>query len=379
MGRVIYSSRMKVLVVVGTRPEAIKLDPFVRAAAQRSSWVVQVVCTGQHDVLLAPLAGRLGFEGTTLAGEVSMHEALRDAIVAARPDVVVGQGDTASALEAARVSTGLGIAFVHVEAGLRTGDLQHPCPEESYRVEIARLATLHLAPTIGAREHLLREGVCSTRIVVTGNTGADATAQTLAGLPADGSAPSTRASALASRRVLITMHRRESLEGGLQAVCASIEALARRHEDVDFVLPLHANPRVMAIVEHMGAYPNVRRLAPLRHDELLWVLRGSAFTITDSGGVQEEACAVRVPALIARRRTERVESIARGWAKLVGWDRTQLESWADAWLDDPRARARATPTADPFGDGRAAMRCVDAMRWWAGESSEPPPPWTPVA
>ena len=370
----------RVLVVVGTRPEAVKLAPLVRAAALVRDLTLEVVWTGQHAGLVAPHAAGLGVEPPEGPAQGAALDALRAVVGSAlhdhEPDAIVAQGDTDSVVAAAEVAHGAGVPFVHVEAGLRSGSLEHPWPEEHNRVRVARLGSLHLAPTARAASNLHEEGIDRAAIVVTGNTIVDAVTHTLATL--DAAAPSARLAPFESdrTRVLFTHHRRESFPDGAASVVGAIAAIADAHPEVEIVMPAHPNPALDSVVAPLSRRPNVRRLPPLDHRELLWLLRRCRFAVTDSGGIQEEAPSVGVPVLVTRRATERPEAVERGWARLVGWERQSIEADATRWLRDDPAWASSRPRCNPFGDGLAAPRCVQALRCLLGLSSQPPAAWT---
>lgn len=370
----------RVLVVVGTRPEAVKLAPLVRAAARARDLTLDVVWTGQHAGLVAPHAAGLGVEPPAGPAQGAAPDALRRAVGQAvrerTPDAVMAQGDTDSVVAAAEVAHAAGVPFVHVEAGLRSGSLEHPWPEEHNRVRVARLATLHLAPTSRAAQNLRSEGVRRSAIVVTGNTIVDAVAHTLTSL--DAAAPTIRLAPFETERprVLLTHHRRESFPDGAASVMQAVASVADTHPEVEIVMPAHPNPALESIVAPLSSRSNVRRLPPLDHRELLWLLRRCRFAVTDSGGIQEEAPSVGVPVLVTRRATERPEAIERGWARLVGWERETIETNALRWLRDDTAWASSRPRCNPFGDGHAAQRCIQALRCALGLSSQPPAAWT---
>lgn len=369
------------LVVVGTRPEAVKLAPVIRAAAGATDLELTVEWTGQHAGLVAPHAAALGVRAPAGPARGAEPATLREQVSAAlahhRPDAVLSQGDTGSVVAAAEVSGRFGVPFVHLEAGLRSGSLEHPWPEESNRLRVAPLAALHLAPTARAAENLIAEGIPSGSVVITGNTVVDAVHHTLRTLPVSGP-PTERLHALDSprTRVLFTHHRRESFPQGAAAVIAAVAAFARAAPEVEVVMPTHPNPALDALVGPLEATSNVRRLPPLNHRELLWLLRRCRFAITDSGGIQEEAPSVGVPVLVTRRRTERPEALEHGWAKLVGWQPERIEGCARRWLRDEAALMRARPSCNPYGDGRAATRCVQALRCLLGLSLQAPAAWT---
>ncbi len=369
----------RVLVVVGTRPEAVKLAPLVRAAAGAEDLALDVVWTGQHARLVSPHAAGLGVappQGPAQGAEPdALRSRVRAAVMRRHPDAVLAQGDTGSVVAAAEVAHGAGVPFVHLEAGLRSGCLEHPWPEESNRIRVARLASLHLAPTRRAADNLRAEGVDHRAVVVTGNTIVDAVHHVLGALPEH--APSNRLARfeVPARRVLFTHHRRESLPGGAASVVQAVAAFADAHPDVEVAAPQHPNPALDDVMTPLRGRSNVRCLPALEHAELLWLLQRCRFAITDSGGIQEEAPSVGVPVLVTRRATERPEALERGWAQLVGWDADRIEARARSWLTDDRALARARPRCNPFGDGRAAGRCLQALRFLLGVSAQPAAAW----
>ena len=387
------SSRPTLAIVFGTRPEAIKLAPVVRAARAYEDWTVAVIASGQHRDLARQVAEELELAadvelsvmrpGQGLAGlSARLLDALDPALAGLEPAWAVVQGDTTTALAGAMAAFYRRIQVAHVEAGLRTGDRAAPFPEEVNRLLIARLAELHLAPTPRAAAALRAEGIDAGAIEVTGNTAVDAMRWQLARLPADGSPPPGADAAwlapFAGARplVLVTGHRRESFEGGLQAVCGAVAALAGLYPGVDFVYPVHLNPQVQAEVRAgLGGRANVHLLPPVGYAAALWLLRRARLVITDSGGLQEEAPGVGTPALVTRAATERPEAAELGYARIVGHDPGLLIQAARTWLDDPDARDRASAPTSPFGDGRAATRAVAAIRRRLGLPAAEAPPW----
>jgi UDP-N-acetylglucosamine 2-epimerase (non-hydrolysing) len=275
-----------------------------------------------------------------------------------------------------------GIAVAHVEAGLRTHDRTAPFPEEMNRVLVGRVASLHLCPTPRARDNLLREGTSPRELVLTGNTVVDALRWVLARIPAPDQRPDGLPADLHLRDdaplVLVTGHRRESFAGGLASVCTALRDLATAHPEVDIVYPVHLNPVVQRGVRASQAgVPNVQLCAPLDYPCAVWLMRRSRFVITDSGGIQEEAPELGKPVLVTRVATERPEAAERGMAVVVGYDAGAIASWASLWLGDEDAYRRAVPTRNPFGDGRAAERCIVALRERLGLTvTARPAPWT---
>ena len=359
-----------ILFVFGTRPEAIKLCPVIRETAAASGLAARVCVTGQHrsmlDQVLAAFAVRpdhdlnLMTPGQTLASVTAGVLTGLDPILAAeRPSMVVVQGDTTTTFAAALAAFYRDIPVAHVEAGLRTGDLRQPFPEEWNRIAAGRLAALHFAPTEGARRNLLAEGVDPARIEVTGNTGIDAVLQTVEALDR-GALPRREWPFLdpSRRMILVTAHRRESFGPGIEEICDGLAALAVRR-DVQIIFPVHRNPNVLDVVsERLGGHPNVVLLEPLEYPEFVDLMRRSCLILTDSGGIQEEAPSLGKPVLVLRDRTERPEAVEAGTVKLVGPHRARIVEEATRLLDDPAAYARMSAVHNPYGDGRASARIV---------------------
>lgn len=373
-----------VLIVFGTRPEAVKLAPVIQAARRYGDWRVRTCSTGQHRELLASILPVLRCHpeieldvmkpGQTLNQLLArLLVALDDVIADERPDMIVAQGDTTTVVATALTSFQSGIAFAHVEAGLRTGDCTAPFPEEGNRRIVTSLASLHLAPTERAASALRREGIDDADIRVTGNTAVDVARHVLTLLPSDGSPPDGDVDLSRWRKrplVLVTGHRREGVREGLKAVCDAIATLARQFPQVDWVYPVHLNPAVQSLVRsRLGSQANVHCLPPLPYDQTLWLMRRCRFIVTDSGGIQEEAPELGKPVLVTRVSTERPEAVEQGFAQVVGYDGAMIRTWASRWLNDERAYRAACPTYNPFGDGAAAVRCVSALRERLGLSS----------
>lgn len=350
------------LLIVGTRPEAIKLAP-VALALDASKAAVQICTTGQHRELAEEALDWFGLRpdlmlGCNSASLDSMAGSLVTAIGASvrelRPDWVIVQGDTTSALAGAIAAHLAGFRLAHVEAGLRSGDRARPWPEESHRKLIAAIADLHFAPTPAAAEALRAERVDPASIHVTGNTAVDAL-QLLRDETVDLQSKS------APRRVLVTCHRRESFGVGVIGVAGAIKRLASRG-DVQILIPLHPNPRAggalgAALEDHAG----VTLMPPLPYPAFIRELARAHLVLTDSGGIQEEAPSFGVPVLVMRDVTERSEGIVAGTARLVGTDPDRIVSEATRLLDDPEAHAAMARAHNPYGDGRAAGRIVRVL------------------
>jgi UDP-N-acetylglucosamine 2-epimerase (non-hydrolysing) len=391
------SDTIKALSVFGTRPEAIKMAPVVRRLAADPRFDARVCVTGQHremlsqvlevfdiapDHDLAVMAPGQDLFDVTARVLVGMREVLR----AEQPDVVLVHGDTTTCFTAGLAAFYERIPVAHVEAGLRTGDLSRPWPEELNRVLVGRFADFHFAPTEAARRNLLGEGVPSDRVHVTGNTVVDAlldVRRRVAGEPAAAFAMDLGADLAAGLDgsqapvVLVTGHRRESFGRGFQDLCAALRTAAGTHPDWRFVYPVHLNPNVRGPVhEALEDVPNVHLIEPLDYRPFVWLMNRATAILTDSGGIQEEGPSLRVPVLVTRDVTERPEAIAAGTVRLVGTDPERIRDGLEAAILDGATRERMCSGVNPYGDGRAAERIADhlvdhlAAHLWNGEDGE---------
>jgi UDP-N-acetylglucosamine 2-epimerase (non-hydrolysing) len=352
---------MRIAVVIGTRPEAIKLCPVVLALRRFSEIEAVVVSTGQHREMLGPILSHfqvqphfdlgLMLPDQTLSGLMSRALDRLDALFAGlMPATVVVQGDTTTAVSAALAAFHRKIPVAHVEAGLRTHDLAAPFPEEANRSLIARIARWNYAPTEKAAEALKAERVPG-EIVWTGNTVVDALLQVAVAV----GEPQTVLTR--DRLVLITGHRRENLGERFREAFRAIGRLADAYPDVDFVYPVHMNPRVREHAhELLGDRANLQLLPPVAYPELVALLKRACLVLTDSGGIQEEAPSFGVPVLIMRDKTERAEAVEVGVAQLVGTRGDAIFERTSQLLDEPASRAAIAPIENPFGDGKAASR-----------------------
>lgn len=364
----------EVLLLVGTRPEAVKAAPVALALAEHPSLRPAIVHSGQHAVMveqaLSPFGlrpdERLSYRRRT-GGQAELFAnllpALDDLLARRGPAAVLVQGDTATALAGALSAFWRRIPVVHLEAGLRTGDLTAPFPEEANRQLVARIAALHLAPTPAAAAALAAESPSGGPVVVTGNTVVDAALRVAAlGAPAvnpDLVAVEQELETHGGRLVLVTAHRRESWGEPLDEILDAVATLAERHPDVRVLLPMHPNPAVRTqVVAALGTHPQVTLTEPLAYPDLVRVLRRAALVLTDSGGIQEEAPSFGVPVLVLREVTERMEAVQAGCAWLVGTDRARILPEADEML---RMRFRVPLQNNPFGDGNAAQRVCAAI------------------
>lgn len=364
------AARPRILVVFGTRPEAIKLFPLVHAL-RRTDADVRVCVTGQHREMLDQVLeiARITPEHDldlmlpnqsldTLSARLLTE--LGKVMDADRPDRVIVQGDTATAMIGALTAYYRKIPVGHVEAGLRSGNIYHPWPEEVNRKVVGAIADLHFAPTDTSRDALLAENVPAERIHVTGNTVIDALIETRERVDSDATLASTIAPIAArfagKRIVAVTTHRRENFGEGLKSVAQAVRRIADR-PDVAVIFPVHPNPNVRApMTEVLGGIDNVAMIDPLDYPNFVRLLSLCHFVMTDSGGVQEEAPALAKPVLVMRETTERPEGVVAGTAKLVGNDEEVIVTEASRLLDDKAAYEAMARAHNPFGDGRSSER-----------------------
>jgi len=374
--------KKKIAVIFGTRPEAIKLCPVVLAMQASSAFDCKVCVTGQHREMLQQVLDVFNVRpdkdlalmrpNQTLGGLTSRAiAAIDDYLSEEKPDVVVVQGDTTTVLAASLAAFYHHIPIAHVEAGLRTWNLESPWPEEANRVLTSRLAKWHFAPTQNNKENLVKEGVTASDVYVTGNTVIDALMLARAkieklsgeelddaiGLPA-GFMDSGR------KMVLITGHRRENFGDGFENICRAIKKLAERFPEVDFVYPVHLNPNVREPVNRiLGSYTdtNVFLINPQGYLQFVALMNRSYLVLTDSGGVQEEAPGLGKPVLVMRDTTERPEAVGAGTVKLVGTDSSAIEENVAQILIDEVLYSQMARAVNPYGDGKAVERICDVL------------------
>ena len=366
----------KILTVFGTRPEAIKLFPLIHALDADDRFDSRVCVSGQHRGMLdqvLEIAGIRPDHDLDLMRPDQTLDALTAALLTGigkvldeeRPDWVVVQGDTATAMAGALAAYYRKIPVAHVEAGLRSGNVHHPWPEEVNRKIVGSFAALHLAPTETAAEALRRENVDPATIHVTGNTVIDAlhwvTAK-IAREPALASGLADLEARFAGKRIIgMTCHRRENFGEGMEGIAEAVTRLAAR-PDVAVIFPVHLNPNVRAVMNaRLAGLDNVALIEPLDYPHFARLLDISTLMLTDSGGVQEEAPALGKPVLVMRETTERPEGVEAGTAKLVGTDADRIVAQATRLLDDPEAYAAMARAHNPFGDGRAVERIVELL------------------
>ena len=367
-----------ILTIFGTRPEAIKMAPVVRLLDDHADFESLICVTAQHrDMLdqvinlfeLAPdydldlMADNQGLSHIT----ASVLAGLEPVLDAACPDRILVHGDTTTTLAASLAGYYRRIPVGHVEAGLRTGDFGAPWPEEMNRSFTDRLCDLHFAPTEGARQNLLGEGIDGAGIHVTGNTVIDALIDVRRRIDDDPALQNTIAAGLpdlddGKRLILVTGHRRESFGGGFERICAALKRLADARGDAEIVYPVHLNPNVQEPVQRLlGDCENIHLLAPLDYLPFVYLMNRSHFIITDSGGIQEEAPSLGKPVLVMRDTTERPEAVDAGTVQLVGTEADAIFDAATTLLDDEARYNVMAKAINPYGDGNAAQRIIRGL------------------
>lgn len=368
--------KKKVLTVIGTRPEAIKLASVVLELEQRpASFISRVCLTAQHREMLDQPLALFGIRpdydlnimspGQTLAQITARAINGLDKVVAKeKPDVLLVQGDTTTAFCGALVGYYHQIKVGHVEAGLRTGQKYAPFPEEINRRLVGQIADLHFAPTEHAKQALLKEGLSEANIFVTGNTVIDALLWARKRVRAiQPELPEGLSRSLEERRViLVTGHRRESFGEGFENICQAIRKVANAFADIAFVYPVHLNPRVREPVRRiLGAHPRIHLIEPLSYAPFVWLMDRAKIVLTDSGGVQEEAPSLGKPVLVMRETTERPEGISAGNALLVGVKKERIALELTRLLQNPKQCAKMAAVNNPYGDGHAALKIVKIL------------------
>ena len=360
---------IKIICVVGTRPEAIKMAPIILALQQESWADVKVLATAQHREMLNQVLDLFHIHSnidlnimrpsqslTLLTARLLLN--IDDVLLAEKPDLVLVQGDTTTVMSVSLACFYHRIPIGHVEAGLRTMDIYNPFPEEANRVIVSKFARWHFAPTESARENLLNEGIPDANIIVTGNTVIDALLMTAAKEPLLNMDIDDN-----QRLILVTAHRRENFGEPFISICRALHTLAECNPNVKFLYPVHPNPNVSEIAHNMlGGSPNICLCEPLEYGQFVAAMKRAYFIITDSGGVQEEAPALGKPVLVLREETERPEAVEQGVVKLIGTNYDRIVSEAQQLLDDDSAYHAMARGISPYGDGLSAMRTVSVLK-----------------
>nr|WP_295886642.1 UDP-N-acetylglucosamine 2-epimerase (non-hydrolyzing) [uncultured Devosia sp.] len=372
-----YRNKKKLLIVFGTRPEALKCFPVARAALENPHFVTEICVTAQHREMVDSVISLTGMPvdydlnamqpGQTLFDVTAkVLTGMEKVLEQSKPDIVMVQGDTTTAMTAALAAFYKRIPVAHVEAGLRSHNIDSPFPEELNRRIAGDIATWHFAPTSEARDNLLAEGKDPSRIFVTGNTVIDTLLHFSDRVDTDLSLSADLASRFpfldaGKKLILVTGHRRENHGGGIERICTALKVLATRG-DVQIVYPVHPNPQVRGVVEtQLAGVPNIFLIDPQDYLPFLYLQKHSYLVLTDSGGVQEEAPSLGKPVLVLRENTERPEGVAGGTARLVGTDIDLIVSNATRLLDDPAAYRGMAERHNPYGDGRASARILKEL------------------
>ena len=366
-------AKPKVVSIVGTRPEVIKMAPVVLELERRRSEFDHVlVTTSQHREMLFPALAMFGMkpdinldlmqENQTLGSFASRSlSSLSNLFDELKPQMILIQGDTTTVMTAALAAFYLGIRVGHVEAGLRSFRRRNPFPEEINRRIAGCVADLHFAPTERARENLLREGVSAKDVFVTGNTIVDA----LQSIPPVDTFDEPRLGSIdydAGRVLLVTAHRRENHGPNLKSICAALKMLASRFDDLEIVFPVHLNPNVRGMVyEELGQTPRIHLTEPVSYRDLLGIMSRCYLILTDSGGIQEEAISFHKPVLVLREVTERPEVVEVGAGKVIGVDAQRIVDEVSSLMTDERRYKQMSTAENPFGDGHAAERIVNIL------------------
>ena len=351
---------------------------------QRDNRFQSVVCiTAQHREMLDQVIGLFAIEPdydlNVMRDKQDLHsltatmiQGLRTVISETSPDIVLVHGDTTTTLATSLAAYYSGKPVGHIEAGLRTGDIYSPWPEEGNRRVVGALATLHFSPTVGARDNLLRENISSDRIIVTGNTVIDALVEISGRLLRDtrlNESLQAKFSFFAPHRkiVLVTGHRRESFGSGFERICLALQELATSFDDVDFVYPMHMNPHVREPVTRiLGSTTNVHLIEPLDYLPFVWLMNHSHIILTDSGGIQEEAPSLGKPVLLMRNTTERPEAVDAGTVRLVGTDKDLIVKWVSTLLTDEAEYQSMSRAHNPYGDGKSVGLILEALHEFGG-------------
>lgn len=372
---------LRIMTIYGTRPEAIKVAPIIKAIEAAEDLESITVVTGQHREMLDQVNTMFEIvpdhdlnimaSGQTLNGIVAKVISGVDQILEdEKPDAVIVQGDTSTVMGAAVASFNRQIPVIHLEAGLRSGDINSPFPEEANRKLTSQIAALHLAPTDTSKSNLTREAVSENDIVVTGNSVIDTLMFATENLEVHfedlrlEQLQKDKDAGTAGRILLVTAHRRENLGAAMEDIGAAIAEIARKYPDLTIVFPIHKNPKVRAAIRPaVEGLDNVVLIEPLAYAEFTRALSLADVVLTDSGGVQEEAPSLGKPVLVMRENTERPEAVVAGTVKLIGTHKQRLVDEVSLLLDSEEAYAGMANAVNPYGDGKAAERTVEAIRW----------------
>lgn len=376
--------KVKVMSVFGTRPEAIKMAPLV-IELEKNPNIESIVCvTAQHRQMLDQVLEIFDIkprydlnimkERQTLVGITArVLEGLDEVIKEAKPDIVLVHGDTSTSFVGALAAFYNQTMVGHVEAGLRTYDIYSPFPEEMNRCLTGRIAKMHFSPTMRNKNNLLKENVCEDDIYITGNTVIDAMKTTVKDNFVFKTDVINNIDFKSKRVITMTAHRRENLGKPLENICRAVKRLVEKYDDVEFVYPIHMNPAVRETVNRIiGNLDRVKIIEPINVDELHNLMARSYMIMTDSGGIQEEAPSLAKPVLVLRKETERPEAVEAGTVKLAGVNEDIIFDMACELLDDKSAYEKMAHSANPYGDGNASLRIIDAILYEFGISNKRP-------
>lgn len=376
--------KIKVMSVFGTRPEAIKMAPLV-IELQKNPNIESIVCvTAQHRQMLDQVLEIFNIkpdydlnimkDRQTLVGITArVLEGLDNVIKEAKPDIVLVHGDTTTSFVGALAAFYNQVAVGHVEAGLRTYDIYSPFPEEMNRNLTGRIATMHFSPTVQNKNNLLKENVSEENIFITGNTVIDAMKTTVQDDYTFDTEILNKIDFSKKRVVTMTAHRRENLGKPLENICNAVKRLVEKYDDIEFVYPIHMNPAVRETVNSIiGNMDRVNIIEPVNVDELHNLMARSYMIMTDSGGIQEEAPSLAKPVLVLRKETERPEAVEAGTVKIAGVEEDVIFGMACELLDDKTAYDRMAHSANPYGDGDASLRIIDAILYRFGVTDKRP-------
>ena len=369
----------KLLFVIGTRPEAIKLAPVILHIRKYSDINIKICSTGQHKEMIAPVFALFGlkpdYDLAVMQSKQSLHQisqkilvGVSDVIEDECPDIVVVHGDTTTSLMAGLAAFYAKKQIFHIEAGLRTGDMQAPWPEEANRKLTAVLSDIHFAPTMGAKNNLLRENIDPSKIFVTGNTVIDALFIILKKLDSDKTYEENirgkfKFIDFSKKILLVTGHRRENYGKGIENLCTALEQISSLYRDCEIVIPVHLNPVVSEpIHEKLGKISNIHLIEPLDYADFVFFMSKSYLIITDSGGIQEEAPSLGIPVLVTRETTERPEAVEAGTVKLVGTNPKNIVETASELIVNPVAYKLMSGSKNPYGDGEASSRIFNVIQ-----------------
>ncbi len=376
--------RNRILIVFGTRPEAIKMAPIYKILKEESnSFETKLCITGQHREMLDQVLELFDINADIDLDIMGTNQDLfdvtskiilkmKDVLLSVNPDLVMVHGDTTTALATSIAAFYSDIKVCHVEAGLRTHNLKSPFPEEFNRQIISKISSFHLSPTQEAKQNLLGENIDSSKILVTGNTVIDALFLTLDNIANDSAKEKDVISRLnkiiktdwrSSRFVLITGHRRENFGEGFKNICLAISKLATIYPHINFIYPLHLNPKVKSPVENLlGSIGNIHLIPPLSYELFTYLLKECYVVLTDSGGIQEEAPSLGKPVLVMRNTTERPEAVEAGTVRLVGTNSKEISENLRELLDDPDIYNQMSKAHNPYGDGKACGRILEYLQ-----------------